>query len=226
MRFFSCLSYLGFGTPQAKVSDISREKVLVMFGDSNFYYSPRMTFLSRLLGNLWLHESVGEMVRAQLRGRVILASTPCLNYRDSTMKQLQTSLETLLALHPNADVHVLVLVGQNDADAASRESTSVSAERIDQFRQFIKDKAQKLEDDLMQFREATIHWVIPFDDPKAEWTPLYVQLVEELKRMISLRQSVVSEFGPFSSFEVDQYHLVTEERTKFANQVLKWFANL
>ena len=78
-------------TAQEKVSDTPGEKVLIMFGDSNFHYRPEKTFLRWLFGC----SSVGDMVRAQLRGRVIPASSSRLDYRWSTMKLLRTSLETV-----------------------------------------------------------------------------------------------------------------------------------
>ena len=49
--------------------------------------------------------------------------------------------------------------------------------------------------------------------------------MEKLKNVISLRERVVS-VGPFTFFEADQYHLVTAEREKFTDQLLKWFARL
>ena len=73
---------------------------------------------------------------------------------------------------------------------------------------------------------ASIYWVKPFDDPTATFTPQYVALVEELTKEICLREDRVVTFGPFFDFEDDQYHLVAEERTKFANQVVEWFAAL
>ena len=205
---------------QEKVPDTPREKVLVLFGDSNFHYRPEKGFLSALSG--WLPESVGDVVRAQLRGRLILASSSLLAYRETTMQLVQTSLETVKSLCPNTDVYVLVLCGQNDADSISRRSTRNFDEARAKFRQLVEKQVQKLEKDIPC---ATIYWVKPFDDPTATFTPQYVALVEELRNVICLRERVVT-FGPFSSFEADQYHLVTKERKEFANQVLEWFAAL
>ena len=83
-------------------------------------------------------------------------------------------------------------------------------------------KVQKLEKDIPY---ATIYWVKPFDDPTATFTEQYVALVKELSNVICLRERAIT-FGPFSYFEDDKYHLVTKERTEFANQVLEWFAAL
>ena len=145
-----------------------------------------------------------------------------LDYRETTMQSVQTSCETVKSLCPNTDVYVLVLCGQNDADSISRRSTRNFDEARAKFRQLVEKQVQKLEKDIPC---ATIYWVKPFDDPTATFTPQYVALVEELRNVICLRERVVT-FGPFSSFEADQYHLVTKERTEFANQVLEWFAAL
>ena len=65
----------------------------------------------------------------------------------------------------------------------------------------------------------------PFDDPRGNFSDEYLTLVEDLRNGFGLGPRVVG-FGPFTSFEADQVHLVTEERAKFANQVLEWFAAL
>ena len=239
MSCFGCLSMSAFkcspmrvatirASPQAKKSnnaegkapDEPREKVLVLFGDSNFHYRPEKTFLSTWLG--WPPESTGDMVRARLSGRVILASSSCLDFRETTMQLVQTSLETVKSLCANIDIYVLVLCGQNDADSTSRRSTRNFDEAREKFRQLVEEKVQKLEKAIPY---ATIYWVTPFDDPTATFTEQYVALVKELRNVICLRERVVT-FGPFSSFEADKYHLVTKERTEFANQVLEWFAAL
>ena len=216
-------------TPQAKASDNAfgkvlgppREKVLVLFGDSNFHYRPHKNWLSTWLG--FLPESVGDTVQAQLSGRVILASSSSLlEYREWTMKTVQTSLDTVKSLCPHTDFYVLVLCGQNDADSKSRQSTRNFDKTCQQFGELVKEKAEKLERDIPY---ASIYWVKPFDDPNATFSPQYVALVEELRKEICLREHVVT-FGPFFFFEADQYHLVAEERTKFANQVVEWFAAL
>ena len=49
--------------------------------------------------------------------------------------------------------------------------------------------------------------------------------MEDLRNGFGLRQRVIG-FGPFTTFEADKVHLVTEERAKFATQVLAWFAAL
>ena len=138
------------------------------------------------------------------------------------MQLVQTSLETVKSLCANIDIYVLVLCGQNDADSTSRRSTRNFDETREQFKQQVEEKVQKLEKAIPY---ATVYWVTPFDDPTATFTEQYVALVKELRNVICLRERVVT-FGPFSSFEADQYHLVAEERTKFANQVLEWFAAL
>ena len=77
--------------------------------------------------------------------------------------------------------------------------------------------------EMAQFPQVTTYWVEPFDDPHAEFTPLYKNLVEELKEMVSKQETACS-FGPFTSFEADHYHLSSDDRQKFAKQILEWFA--
>ena len=72
------------------------------------------------------------------------------------------------------------------------------------------------------FPQVTTHWVEPFDDPDAEFTPLYLTLVGDLKELVT-KQDHVLKFGPFLSFEADHYHLSTSDRQKFATQILDWF---
>ena len=203
------------------------EKVLVLFGDSNFHYRPMQTVLAKPFG--WQPESMGDMVRKQLSGRVILASSTYLAYRWSTMKLLQTSMETIKSLSPDAEFHVLVLCGQNDAVNLSSTEADEDVKPIGwfddsrrQFQKLVEERTQRLEEDIPH---ATVYWVQPFDDPKGKFSDEYLKLVQDLRSGFGLRPRVVG-FGPFTSFEADQLHLVTEERAKFANQVLEWFAAL
>ena len=139
------------------------------------------------------------------------------------MQYLTTTLETILTLNPNLEVHVLVLLGQNDADSASRSCTRNSQEIRDHFCDFIELRIQTMNKAMAAFPQVTTHWVKPFDDPDAEFTPLYVNLVEDLKECVE-KQDQVLNFGPFVSFEADHYHLTTSEREKFAAQILDWCA--
>ena len=138
-------------------------------------------------------------------------------------ESVQTSLDTLKSLCPDIEVHVLVLCGQNDAEYSSRGSTRNFEEVRAKFRNLVEKQLKKLEEEIPY---ATIYWVKPFDDPTIYLAkPRYKVLVEELESAICLNDRVIT-FGPFSSFESDQLHLTTTDRTKFANQVLDWFASL
>ena len=193
-----------------------------MFGDSNFFYYPS-TFLSKYLGSFWVHKSVAGMVHDALPSRVILVSSSYLQVRASCMQYLTTTLETILSLNPNLKVHVLVLAGQNDADSASRSCTRNSQEIRNHFRELIEMRIQAMNTAMAAFPQVTTHWVKPFDDPDAEFTPLYVNLVADLKEFVG-KQNHVLNFGPFVSFEADHYHLTTSERQKFAKQIVDWCA--
>ena len=180
--------------------------------------------LAKLIG--WQPESMGDMVRKELSGRAILVSSSSLNYRVSTMTLLQTSMETIKSLSQDAEFHVLVLCGQNDAVSRSRTEAVKPPGWFDvsrrQFEKLVKERTQRLEEDIPH---GIVYWVLPFDDPKGNFSDEYLSLVEELRKGFGLRPQVVG-FGPFTTFEADQVHLVTEERAKFANQVLEWFAGL
>ena len=204
---------------QAPVSDMARERVLVLLGDSNFHYPPKESCLSRLF---WSPaKSMGNMVRTQLPGRVILAYEPKLGETD--WSNVQSSLDTLKSLCPDTEIHVLFLCGQNDAIKVSHytDFSNFEDERA-KFRQLVERQMKKLEE-LIPY--ATIYWVIPFDDPKGTFGPQYEALVKEIANATSLKERAIT-FGPFSSFEPDMVHLATTDRTNFANQVLDWFANL
>ena len=191
---------------QAPVSDMAREKVLVLLGDSNFHYCPQESCLSTLL---WSPaKSMGDMVRTQLPGRVILAYSPVLETTDwATMQLVQTSLDTLKSLCPDTEVHVLFLCGQNDAIKVSHYKCfrNFEDERA-KFRQLVERQMKKLEE-LIPY--ATIYWVIPFDDPKIKedpsFGPQYEALVKEIANATSLKERAIT-FGPFSSFESDKVH--------------------
>ena len=193
-----------------------------MLGDSNFFYYPS-SFMSKYLGRFWVQKSVADIVHEALPGRVILVSSTYLQVRASCMQYLATTLETILTLNPNVEVHVLVLLGQNDADSASRSCTRNSHEIRAHFCDFIESRIQSMNKAMAAFPQVTTHWVKPFDDPDAEFTPLYVNLVEDLKECVE-KQDQVLNFGPFVSFEADHYHLTTSEREKFAAQILDWCA--
>ena len=226
MSCFGCWPTCSFSRlpMRSATARAQKEKVLVLFGDSNFHYRPMQTVLAKLFG--WQPESMGDMVRKQLSGRVILASSSLLAYRESTMKLVQTSMETIKSLSPDADFHVLVLCGQNDAVNLSRTEAVKPIGWFDdsrrQFQKLVEERTQCLEEEIPH---ATVYWVQPFDDPKGNFSAEYVTLVEDLRNGFGVRPRVVG-FGPFTSFEADQVHLVTEERAKFANQVLEWFAAL
>ena len=170
-----------------------------------------------------MHKSVADMVHDALRGRVILVSSSYLQVRSSCKRYLTTTLETILSLSPDIEVHVLVLAGQNDADNASRSCTRNSQDIRDQFREFVEWSIQDMITTMAVFPQVATHWVEPFDDSDAEFTPLYVNLVEDLKEIVGKQEHVVK-FGTFVSFEADHYHLTTSERQKFATQILDWFA--
>ena len=168
---------------QAQVSDMAREKVLVLLGDSNFHYCPEETCLSTLL---WSPaKSMGDMVRTQLPGRVILAYARKLAMKSwesppSAAKSVLTSLDTLKSLCPDIEVHVLVLCGQNDALYVSRGSTPNFEDERVKFRNRVEKELKKLEEEIPY---ATIYWVKPFDDPTIYLEqPLYKVLVEELEK--------------------------------------------
>ena len=199
------------------------EKILILFGDSNFYYCPR-SFFARLLGRFWSRDSVADLVHAQLPGRTILFSLSSIDYRVSTLVTLETVLETLQSVNPSTTVSILVLTGQNDADHFSRRSTRNAHEIRAQYRELIQKKATELENHIGKFPQVKIYWVVPFDDPRATFAPLYNDLVCDLKEEIRSRTRIL-EFGPFTSFEDDQYHLNTDDRQLFASQLLEWFAN-
>ena len=93
------------------------------------------------------------------------------------------------------------------------------------FRERITAKAQQLEDGLKQSPRAAMHWVTPFDDPQAVFTPQYVAFVDGLIGAVASMEHVVR-FGPFCSFEADEYHLESGERAKCADQILEWLGNL
>ena len=195
-----------------------------MFGDSSFFYRPEKTVLDKLFG--WQPESMGDMVRKQLSGRVMLASSSFLAYSESTMKLVQTSMETIKSLSPDAEFHVLVLCGQNDAIQLTRPEAEKPTGWFDGsrrgFQKLVEERTQRLEDDIPH---AVVYWVQPFDDPKGNFSDEYLTLVKDLRNGFGLRPRVVG-FGPFTSFEPDQVHLDKEEIAKFANQVLEWFAAL
>ena len=76
----------------------------------------------------------------------------------------------------------------------------------DQFRQLVEERTQQMKVEMAPFPQVTTHWVKPFDDPEAEFTPLYLTLVGNLRKMVT-KQDRVLKFGPFLSFEADHYHL-------------------
>ena len=47
----------------------------------------------------------------------------------------------------------------------------------DQFRQLVEERTQQMKVEMAPFPQVTTHWVKPFDDPEAEFTPLYLILV-------------------------------------------------
>ena len=87
----------------------------------------------------------------------------------------------------------------------------------------MEERTQRLEEDIPH---ATVYWAQPFDDPKGKFSDEYLKLVDDLRNGFVRRPRSPDCFGPFTSFEAEKLHLVTEERAKFANQVLKWFAAL
>ena len=207
---------------QALVSDMARERVLVLLGDSNFHYCPKESCLSTLFWSPG--KSMGNMVRTKLPGRVILAYEHKIGETD--WSNVQSSLDTLKSLCPDTEVHVLFLCGQNDAHSLRNKRTRNFEDVRAKFRQLVERQMKKLEE-LIPY--ATIYWVIPFDDPKTKvdpsFGPQYEALVKEIADAISLKERAIT-FGPFSSFQPDMVHLATTDRTNFANQVLDWFANL
>ena len=163
---------------------------------------------------------MGNMVRTQLPGRVILAYEHKIGETD--WSNVQSSLDTLKSPCPDTEVHVLFLCGQNDAYSLRNKRTRNFEDVRAKFRQLVERQMKKLEE-LIPY--ATIYWVIPFDDPKGTLGPQYEALVKEIANATSLKERAIT-FGPFSSFESDMVHLATTDRTNFANQVLDWFANL
>ena len=142
--------------------------------------------------------------------------------RASTTRSLTTTLETLFCLRPDTEVHLRFRAGQNNADSASRQSTRNSEETRDQFKECVTRKTEEILAEMAVFPQVTTHWVEPFDDPEADFTPLYLTLTGDLKEIV-MKQNHVLQFGPFLSFESDHYHLTTSERHRFARQIVDWF---
>ena len=193
-----------------------------MFGDSNSFDHPP-SCLTKFLGRYWVHKSTADMVHDALLGRVIQVSSSYLQVSSSCKRYLTTTLETILLLNPDIEVHVLVLSGQTDADNASRSSTRNSQDIRDEFRAFVKWSIQDMTTTMAVFPQVVIHWIEPFDDSSAVFTPLYDNLVDDLKEIVRNQDHMVK-FGPFVSFEADHYHLSESERQTIATQILDWFA--
>ena len=103
MSCFGCWPTCSFSRlpMRSATTRAQKEKVLVLFGDSNFHYGPERTILAKLIG--WQPESMGDMVRKELSGRAILVSSSSLNY---TIRVGAASLRPHLAVHAGEQMRI------------------------------------------------------------------------------------------------------------------------
>ena len=122
-------------------------------------------------------------------------------------------LDSTLSVLPKPTL-VLILVGQNDAGEWSRYSTRGPLELSASFRDTMARRVTRL--DQMITREGVQSvWILPFDDPSGQFTPLYLGLVSLLTEVVQDVTHHIEVALPLR-FEVDQYHLTPLSRTRLA----------
>ena len=123
-------------------------------------------------------------------------------------------LESTLSVLPKPTL-VLILVGQNDADEWSRYSTRGPLELSASFRDTMARRVTRL-DQMITRGGAQSVWILPFDDPSGQFTPLYLGLVSLLTEVVQDVTHHIEVALPLR-FEVDQYHLTPFSRTRLAH---------
>ena len=108
----------------------------------------------------------------------------------------------------------VILVGQNDADEWSRYSTRGPEDLKQNFRLTMHRRVLRLQDLLLGLSLTPV-WVLPFDDPKGEFTPLYQELVQQYSQLLHAVARHLMIAIPLQ-FETDQYHLLPASRVALA----------
>ena len=130
------------------------------------------------------------------------------------LNSVEMLLESTARLLPKPAV-CLVAAGQNDADEWSRYSTRGPVELQAEFRAVMLRRVRRLETILMRADLQPI-WILPFDYPEGQFTPLYTDLVAQLREVLQEHTQHLA-IDIRLQFEDDQYHLLPWVRRNLAH---------
>ena len=168
--------------------------------------------MARLLGRCCVPPSLAELLISCRNG-------PTLFYPMHELRLNHTdylALQSVIRLVPSP-VRALVWSGQNTADRWSRQSTRNMDQTAEAFESFIRRNIESLEQRLGDLGMDDVTWVVPFDDSRAQFTPLYLALVERLR--VAFSQKATLSLSEPVAFEDDHYHLRPSSRVALAFEI-------
>ena len=209
---FVCGSYR---VKQEKNVQASTSRHIVLFGDSNLYFSEYSTFL----GKLWQYVTLPNLPIADYLQSLTGLSTimiPC--YKLHVPWETQEVVRTLFqTFHGRVDL--IMMIGQNDISRfTSQNQWGVEQMKAD-FSDYLERRFNFLHS-MFSFEhlDVRIIHIAPFEDQTVRHHDAYMACFEILYNKISSYQNTLV-VGPFDTFLSDHWHLPAEARYKFALQI-------
>ena len=209
---------------------LAGKTVVYLLGDSNFFFEGTRSGFRRHFPQLWKFPSLAEELRAKLKedsnDRCQVICIPCHRLCDWGYQYEYSLGDSLRVLLETRNVHVLVWMGQNDADARSRSSTRIQDMEAagNSFQEWSFRRIRHI----TQFFHALhvpVSWILPVDDEACQFTPEYCRYVHILQAVIQsqgflvdLRWRDIPEVN--RQFETDRYHFRSVTRSILAHRIV------
>ena len=205
---------------QDKNVQASTSRHIVLFGDSNLYFSEYSTFL----GKLWQYVTLPNLPIADYLANHTGLSTimiPC--YKLYVPWETQELVRTLFRTF-RGRVDLIMMIGQNDISWFTSQNQSGLNQMKADFSDYLERNFNFLHSmfnfDHLDLR--IIH-IAPFEDQTVDHHDAYKACFQILYDKISSYKNTLV-VGPFDTFLPDRWHLPAEARYKFALQIARAIA--
>ena len=208
-----------------------KKATVILIGDSNYHYEGNAQLWTCFGLTDWIiitldikYDSAGAFVKHGLSKQGLnIIRWYARDFTGFPQREKDLLADFLEVLHDHT-VHVIMWIGQNDADKQSRASTRNFEEIKEQFAERMTKKCEETEK-FFNEKGIDVHWIIPFDDAMSTFSPLYVDLVGVLKQVYSTRPLCLDISDKNYRFEPDQYHFDYASRQVVAQRISRYIVD-
>ena len=201
-----------------------RAPLIILFGDSNFFYGgTRVTWLRWLEWCCGKNPNVADIIKADLEAE----GFKVVRFRAHDWKGFHDKhamIVTDFTAHHRGRRVAVLWVGQNDAHDASRASAKDPTDHIQSFVEHATNNIQWFENFWNQIDVETM-WVLPVDDEQSCFTEVYVGMVkglnEKIKEICPDNHIDLKPVENTYKFESDKFHFLPETRFKIAKLIYR-----